>query len=128
MKTGSCHCGAVVFEAELEDDIVAKECNCSICEKIGFLHVITPKSTFRLVKGEDKIATYTFNTGVAQHYFCSVCGVKPYYIPRSNPDGYSLNLRCMDRAQFSSVEISPFDGANWEQNAGALAHLSKECG
>ena len=79
-----------------------------------------------LLEGDDAISTYTFNTGVAKHFFCKHCGVKSYYAPRSNPDGYSLNLNCMDRAQFSSIEIRPFDGRNWEKNAGALAHLSKE--
>jgi len=74
------------------------------------------------------LSTYTFNTGVAKHLFCKTCGVKSFYAPRSNPEGYSLNLNCMDRAQFSSIEIRQFDGRNWEKNAGALAHLSKDDG
>ncbi|HNR77364.1 MAG TPA: GFA family protein [Parvularculaceae bacterium] len=125
-KKGGCHCGAVRWEAETDDDIVADACNCSICSMTGFVHVIVPQSRFRLLKGEDAIATYAFNTGVAKHHFCKQCGVKSFYVPRSNPDGYSLNLNCMDKAQFTSIEIRPFDGRNWEANAAALAHLSKD--
>lgn len=125
-KKGRCHCGAIRWEAELGDEIVADACNCSMCQRMGFLHVIIPQSRFRLVAGEDRLTEYTFNTGVAKHLFCSVCGVKSFYVPRSNPDGYSLNLRCMDQRQFKSVEIRPFDGQNWEESAAALAHLSKD--
>ena len=125
-KKGGCHCGAVTCEADLPDEIVADECNCSMCAMVGFLHVIIPRSKFRLLTGEESLALYTFNTGVAKHYFCKTCGVKSFYIPRSNPDGYSLNLRCMDRSQFAKVTIQPFDGQHWEAHAGKLAHLSKE--
>ena len=93
---------------------------------LGFQHVIVPKSRFRLLTGEETLTTYTFGTGVAQHTFCSRCGVKSHYVPRSNPDGISLNLRCMDIEQFSSVSIEPFDGQHWEENADALAHLSAD--
>lgn len=126
VKQGGCHCGAVHWEAELPDAIVADECNCSICAQVGYQHVIVPKSKLRLVKGDDNLIEYRFNTGAAKHWFCKTCGVKSFYVPRSNPDGYSLNLRCMDAAQFSSVRVRPFDGRNWEENAGKLAHLSKE--
>ena len=92
----------------------------------GFLHVIVPASRFYLLRGEDQLTQYTFNTGAAKHLFCRICGVKSFYVPRSNPDGFSLNLRCMDQSQFRSVGIHPFDGRNWERNAADLAHLSKE--
>ena len=125
-KKGGCHCGAVAWEAQTADDVVIDECNCSICQMVGFLHLIVPKSKFKLLKGEDQLTEYRFNTGVAKHYFCKICGVKSFYIPRSNPDGYSLNLRCMDGSQFSKIEIRPFDGQHWEANADKLAHLSKD--
>lgn len=125
-KKGGCHCGAVKWEAETDDNVIADACNCSMCQRSGFLHVIIPQSRFRLIAGADTLTEYTFNTRVARHLFCSACGVKSYYVPRSNPDGYSLNLRCMNQAQFKSVEIRPFDGRNWEESAGSLAHLSKE--
>ena len=124
-KRGGCHCGAVAWEADLPDEIVAHECNCSICRMMGLQHVIVPASRFRLLTGEDNLTTYSFNTGVAKHCFCSVCGVKSFYIPRSNPDGVSLNMRCMDAAQFARVTIEPFDGQNWEANAASLRHLSQ---
>ncbi len=125
-KKGGCHCGGVQWEAETDDDVTVDACNCSICTMTGFLHIIVPNSRFRLTTGEDQLTTYVFNTCVAKHYFCKNCGVKSFYVPRSNPDGYSLNLRCMDRAQFKSIDIRQFDGQNWEENAGDLAHLSKE--
>jgi hypothetical protein len=125
-RNGSCHCGAVRWEADLSDDVAAQDCNCSICARTGFLHVIVPRSRFRLLCGEERLTEYQFNTGVARHLFCKVCGVKSFYVPRSNPDGFSLNLRCMDRAQFRSVVIRPFDGENWEANGERLAALSKD--
>ena len=120
---GSCHCGAVAFEVEAPEAIVAQECNCSICAKAGFLHLIVAKRNFNLLRGADEITIYTFNTGVARHTFCRTCGVKPFYTPRSNPDGIDVNVRCLDTVP-KSLTIEPFDGRNWEQNAGKLKHLS----
>lgn len=125
-RAGGCHCGAVRFEVELESVVEAQGCNCSICEKTGFVHIITPESRFRLVSGADTLSNYTFNTGVARHLFCSVCGVKGFYRPRSNPDGWSVNARCLDDPDSLDIRIEAFDGRNWEANAGALAHLSRE--
>jgi hypothetical protein len=122
---GSCHCGAVRFEVEAPDAITAQECNCSICSKAGFLHLIVPKSRFKLVSGADILTTYTFNTGVARHTFCKVCGIKPFYTPRSNPDGIDVNVRCLTIAP-ERLTIEPFDGQNWEENAASLAHLSTD--
>lgn len=121
---GSCHCGAVKFEVEAHDEIEVEDCNCSICSKFGFLHLIVPLSKFHLLCGEDALSTYTFNTGVAKHTFCKYCGAKPFYIPRSNPDGIDINVRCLDQKP-SKINIVPFDGQNWEENAAALAHKSK---
>jgi len=125
-KKGGCHCGAVAWQAETDDEVVVEACNCSICSMTGFLHLIVPGSRFRLLTDWNALAAYSFNTGVAKHLFCRICGVKSFYVPRSNPDGYSLNLNCMDRAQFKSIDIRPFDGQNWEANAAGLAHLSRE--
>lgn len=121
---GSCHCGAVRIEVEAPEEIEALECNCSICARMGFLHLIVPRSRFRLVAGEESLTRYTFGTGVAQHLFCKVCGCKPFYVPRSNPDGYSVNVRCLDRATIRSVTVKPFDGRNWEAHGASLAQLS----
>ena len=121
---GGCHCGAVRFEVEATDHLDVSDCNCSICRKSGFLHLIVPLSKFRLLSGKDSISTYTFNTGVAKHTFCRVCGIKPFYTPRSNPDGIDINVRCFDETP--AMTVTPFDGVNWEQHAHTVAHLSKE--
>lgn len=123
--SGSCHCGAVRFEIEAPDVLEAERCNCSICTKSGYLHLILPLARFRLVAGEDAITTYTFNTGVAKHTFCRVCGVKPFYTPRSNPDGIDINVNCLDTPP-AELTIVEFDGRNWERNAYTLVHKSRE--
>lgn len=125
LYTASCHCGAVVVEVDAPEDIVAYECNCSICERVGYLHLIVPADRFRLLQGREALTTYTFNTRVAKHFFCKVCGVKPFYVPRSNPDGYSVNVRCIDRSLIRSLTVLPFDGKNWEASSAGVAHLSK---
>lgn len=122
---GGCHCGAVRFEVDAPARIDAHRCNCSICVKSGYLHLIVPRSRFRVVAGEDALIEYRFNTGVARHLFCRTCGVKPYYIPRSNPDGVSVNVNCLDRDTVESIEETAFDGRDWETAGGSLAHLSR---
>ena len=125
-RTGGCHCGAVRFEAALPRTIEAQACNCSICERTGFLHVIVPESRFRLVRGADRLTTYTFNTRTARHLFCPVCGVKSFDRPRSNPDGWSINAHCLDDIAALEVTVTTFDGRDWERHGEELAHLSKE--
>lgn len=122
---GSCHCGAVKFEIDAPEQIEADYCNCSICKKSGFLHLILPLSKFRLLTGQDSLVTYSFNTGVAKHTFCSICGIKSFYKPRSNPDGIDINVHCLD-TEPKSVTITEFDGKNWEQHAHKVAHKSKQ--
>jgi len=121
---GGCHCGRVRFEVDAPGDIEADECNCSICRKTGYLHLIVPKEDFRLVSGENDLATYTFNTGAAQHYFCRHCGIKSYYVPRSHPDGISVNINCLEPETILSLSVTAFDGANWEKNVHKLSPLS----
>lgn len=120
---GSCHCKAITFNVEAPDCIEVERCNCSICSKAGFLHMIVPLSHFTLLTGEEAIQTYTFNTGVAKHTFCKHCGVKPFYTPRSNPDGIDINVNCLDQKP-PTIMITPFDGQNWEQHAHKVAHKS----
>ena len=124
-RSGSCHCGAVRFEVDAPDPLRVQRCNCSICTKSGFLHLIVPRARFRIIAGEDRLTTYTFNTDVAKHYFCATCGMKPFYVPRSNPDGMDVNVNCLDPVP-NGLVVESFDGQNWEANAGALAALSKE--
>lgn len=118
--TGGCHCGAVRFEYDGPARLTAKRCNCSICNKTGFIHVFATRDEFRITKGADNLTDYRFNTGTARHLFCTTCGVKSFYVPRSHPDGWSINLNCIDGATIDHVDISDFDGANWEANIAAL--------
>ena len=122
--TGGCHCGAVRFDVALVEPVEAQTCNCSMCAKVGFVHMIVPASRFRLTEGEPALTEYVFNTGVAKHLFCKACGVKSFYRPRSNPDGWSVNARCLDAPV--TLNLTEFDGQNWEANAGHLSHLSQE--
>lgn len=119
-------CGAVRFRFKAPATVRVQRCNCSICAMTGFEHLIVPAAHFALLGDPAAIATYTFNTGVAKHLFCRVCGVKSFYVPRSNPDGCSINLRCVDRSMIEAVEYEDFDGQNWEQHGANLADLSKD--
>ena len=118
---GGCHCGQVRFEVEAPSDLSLSECNCSICYIGGYQHLIVPKSMFKILQGEGQLATYEFNTGVARHYFCKHCGVKSFYVPRSHPEGISVNARCLDQDTIASATLTPFDGRNWEQNREKLS-------
>jgi len=109
---GGCHCGAVAFEVEAPARVTVRECNCTICRMSGYLHLIVPRTHFRLLRGAEVLSEYCFNTGVARHLFCSRCGVKSFYVPRSNPDGYSVNLRCLDRSTVEEVVVEPFDDSD----------------
>ena len=123
---GGCHCGSVRFAVALAERVEAHSCNCSMCVMVGFVHIIVPESRFEITEGADNLKEYRFNTGVAKHLFCAVCGVKPFYRPRSNPDGWSVNANCLDEPASLDLVIEPFDGQNWEANAHSLDHLSKE--
>lgn len=112
---GGCHCGAVRFRVRVMRHR-AIECNCSICSRKGFLHLIVPPEDFDLLQGEGELATYTFHTGVAKHRFCKTCGIHPFYRPRSHPDQVSVNLRCLEDASLDGFEIEGFDGSRWEEN------------
>ncbi len=117
---GTCHCGAVRFTVMAPRDVIAEDCNCSICRKAGYLHLLVPAAHFTLETDVDALTTYSFNSGVARHTFCRHCGVKAFYVPRSNPDGYSINLRCLDTRAFSEIRVDAFDGQHWEQHAARL--------
>ena len=120
VHAGGCHCGRVRFEVEAPAELEVTECNCSICSRSGFLHLIVGRERFRLLQGEEVLSTYRFNTQTAQHTFCSLCGIKSFYVPRSHPDGYSVNARCLDEATVRSLRIDTFDGQHWEDNVGQL--------
>ncbi len=110
---GGCHCGAVRFRV-LSDLSGIADCNCSVCTKKGFLHLIVPPEQFELLSGEDAISTYQFNTGAAKHMFCRHCGIHSFYVPRSDPDKIDVNVRCLDNVDLTTIKVEPFDGRNWE--------------
>jgi len=110
---GGCHCGRVGFEVDGVCTTVTV-CNCTICTKKAYLHWIVPRDAFRLLCGADQLTTYTFNTGVAQHYFCATCGVAPFYVPRSDPEKIDVNARCLEGVDPASVRVTTYDGRNWE--------------
>ena len=110
---GGCHCRRVRFRVTGDLESVAY-CNCSICAMKGFLHLIVPPQQFELLSGKDDLTTYTFNTGVAKHTFCKVCGITPFYVPRSDPDKIDVNARCLDEFDTLPIEPKRFDGRNWE--------------
>jgi hypothetical protein len=111
---GGCHCGRIRIEVCAPPDLEVLDCNCSICRRSGYLHLIVTKEQLRLVAGEEDLVEYRFGTGTARHLFCRQCGVKSFYVPRSHPDGYSVNARCLDPATIASMRITSYDGLNWE--------------
>ena len=111
---GGCHCGRVRFRVTAALDGVTR-CNCSVCSKKGFLHLIVPLAQFELLSGADDLTVYRFNTGVAKHQFCRHCGIHPFYVPRSDPDKIDVNVRCLDGVDADAIPAAPFDGRNWEQ-------------
>jgi centromere protein V len=113
--TGGCHCGRVRFEVTAPARLQVSDCDCSICSKSGYLHLIVPKSRFRILSGEDWLTTYEFNTRTAKHLFCSACGIKSFYVPRSYPEGYSVNARCLGEGTVEEMTVVHTDGKNWEK-------------
>jgi len=117
---GGCHCRAVRFEAEVPESVEVLDCNCSICSMTGFLHLMVPHGDFRLLSGEGSLASYRFGTSTAKHLFCSVCGVKSFYQPRSHPDAWSVNVNALDDSGALTMRVKSFDGRNWERAAAEL--------
>ena len=118
--SGGCHCGRVKFEIEIPGKITVNRCSCSICQKSGYRHLIVPANRFNLLCGEKDLLEYRFHTGVARHLFCGVCGIKSYYVPRSHPESFSVNLNCIDLPDDVAVTIEEFDGRNWSKNRDQL--------
>ena len=112
---GGCHCRKVRWQVIAPICLVVWECNCSICEMKRNDHVVVPQENFKLLSGEEALATYTFNTGVAKHVFCKCCGVQSFYRPRSNPDGIGITFRCIDNYNKCSFRYEHFEGDKWEQ-------------
>ena len=122
---GGCHCGRVAFEVDAPARLTVSDCNCSICRMSGYQHLIVPAARFRLLQGADSLTEYRFNTGVARHLFCRHCGVKSFYVPRSNPDGYSVNARCLDPATIEHIEVEIFDDRDREASEARIRDRSR---
>lgn len=114
---GGCHCGRVRFRIEADLAAISiGECNCSICTKKGILHLPVAGDRLTLLSGADALTTYQFGTGIARHTFCRHCGMHPFYTPRSDPENYSVNARCLD--DYDPQTMRPtrlFDGLHWEE-------------
>ncbi len=113
--TGGCHCGRVRFEVRAPPHLELVECSCSICSKSGFLHLLVAGDAFRLLAGDDHLLDYQFGTRRARHLFCKTCGIKSFYVPRSHPDGFSVNAHCLDPGTVEGITVRPFDGEHWEE-------------
>lgn len=118
--SGGCHCAAVRFEADVPNAVRLLACNCSMCAKTGFLHLIVPHGNFRLMSGADNLTSYRFGTGRAEHLFCKSCGIRSFYQPRSHPEAWSVDFRCLDDGHGLAAETEAFDGRNWETARAAL--------
>lgn len=116
--SGSCHCGAVRFRVRLRTT-QAIGCNCSMCAKKGMINLIVQPDDFELLTGEEKLSTYRFNTKTARHQFCRSCGIHPFSRPRSHPDAYDVNARCLDDG-FDFLTVESFDGQNWEDSVDSI--------
>ena len=110
------------FEAEVDEAVELLDCNCSICVRSGFLHLMVPHGDFRLLAGADALTSYRFGTGAAEHLFCATCGVKSFYQPRSHPDAWSVNFNALDAEPRPAATVTRFDGrGDWEAAARDLS-------
>jgi hypothetical protein len=113
LRTGSCHCGAIVFEVRLSGGLgKLRRCNCSLCRRKGAVMAGVPLDDLRVIRGADKLSLYQWNTMAAKHYFCSVCGIYTHHQRRSNPNEYGFNVACiadLDPSDLDDVPVS--DGA-----------------
>nr|WP_283814219.1 GFA family protein [Bradyrhizobium nanningense] len=124
---GRCHCGSIKFHVRAPRELSAVRCNCSICQMSGFVHLLVTGDKLHIECGEEFLTTYQFNKNIARHTFCRLCGVKPFYRPRSNPSGFSINIRCLDRKTIERIRITEFDGERWEQAFASMHQNPQSC-
>lgn len=126
LLAGGCHCRAVRFTVRVDPesaDARVVYCNCSVCTMKGYAHLIVPAGALQLGSGAAALAEYRFGTETARHLFCRHCGIHSFYVPRSHPEGHSVNVHCLDDADRAWAETLPqegFDGRHWERNIAAL--------
>ena len=107
---GSCHCGGVQFQIDAEITDVYT-CDCSLCAKKNALMTTVHEDKFSLMAGEDKLTLYQWNTKIARHYFCSVCGIYPFHRKRSMPDHYGVNVFCLEGFDPAGIPVRRTVGA-----------------
>ena len=112
---GGCHCGRVRFEVLAPAQLEVSACNCSMCSRTGYLHLLVQSDRFKLTSGADALTKYEWGTRTAKHLFCATCGIKSFYVPRSHPDGFSVNARCLDEGTFKLQVTREIDGRDWEK-------------
>ena len=108
---GGCHCGAIKFKFYSNESVEIWKCNCSICSMLDYKHLFIEHNDLKIIKGAELITEYFFGTKKAKHFFCNVCGIKSFYQPRSHPDSFSVNLKCVDEPP-EIKNIIYFDGKN----------------
>lgn len=103
-RTGICHCGAIVFEVDLNNGFEnIRRCNCSICSRKGAIMAAVPLAALRVIQGADKLSLYQWNTMQAKHYFCSICGIYTHHQRRSVPTEYGFNVACIVGLDMASI-------------------------
>ena len=117
---GQCHCGAVRFEVRLTDGFnTIRRCTCSFCRMRGAVAVSADLGSIRFIRGEEMLTSYRFNTGAAQHFFCSRCGIYTHHQRRSNSNFYAVNVACLDGVSpFDFAEVPVMDGVNHTNDTG----------
>ena len=108
---GGCHCGAIKFKFYSKESVEIWKCNCSICSMLDYEHLFIEHNDLKIIKGTELITEYFFGTKKAKHFFCKDCGIKSFYQPRSHPDSFSVNLKCVDEPP-EITNIVYFDGKN----------------
>ncbi|MBX3477076.1 MAG: GFA family protein [Brevundimonas sp.] len=112
-REGGCHCGAVRFRVRLSGGLeAARRCSCSYCAMRGAVAPTARRGDLEVVQGQDRLATYRFNTGVAEHHFCATCGIYTHHRRRSNPDEFGVNAACLGISPFDFAEVRVNDGIN----------------
>jgi hypothetical protein len=123
VRSGQCHCGTVRFEVTLTDGFnTIRRCTCSYCRMRGAVAASADVGGIKFLRGEDALTSYRFNTGSAQHFFCSKCGIYTHHQRRSNQNQYGVNVACLDGVSpFDFSEVPVFDGVNHPNDTGGLA-------
>ena len=120
-RNGACHCGAVKFTVDLPVELRGARCDCSICSAKGAVTVGAPLAALEVIQGEDKLTLYRFNTGVAKHYFCSVCGVYTFHQRRSDPETYGINAACLGLSPYHDFpDVAVVDGVHHARDTGQM--------